>query len=368
MHIFDEPKIDCHAHVIDPAHFPYGKNIAYKTRRTEIGTTAQFRRVMSCYGVKHALLVQPNSGYEGDNSCLLDAIAKGEGRFKGIAIVDLDAGVTALKNLQTQGIIGVAINPTFHGNEYYRDTAGLMKRLADLDMFLDLQVENDQFLMYEPWIASIPVKVLIDHVGRPTPPGRPRPAVLCSHSSIGRHGTSKPEAFRLPEIRPLTPYPFEDCWPFVRALVDAFTLDHCMWASDWPYLRAQERQDYGPLVQQAGELFPNAWIGANFSGRRQLACSNSRPKTNDGKSLDEVETSLSGYELLNEPLLNKGTAFTEAEQDKFDLHGLLPPHVSQLDYQVQRHDLEALRTSYRHAKVHVPARTAGLQQSCSTQC
>jgi malate dehydrogenase (oxaloacetate-decarboxylating) len=51
---------------------------------------------------------------------------------------------------------------------------------------------------------------------------------------------------------------------------------------------------------------------------------------------------LSGYELLNEPLLNKGTAFTEVERDQFDLHGLLPPHVSQLDYQVQRR-LEAFR-------------------------
>ena len=49
-----------------------------------------------------------------------------------------------------------------------------------------------------------------------------------------------------------------------------------------------------------------------------------------------VETALSGYELLNDPLLNKGTAFTEAERDAFDLHGLLPPHVAELDYQVQR--------------------------------
>ena len=51
---------------------------------------------------------------------------------------------------------------------------------------------------------------------------------------------------------------------------------------------------------------------------------------------DHVETALSGYELLNDPLLNKGTAFTEAERDAFDLHGLLPPHVAELDYQVQR--------------------------------
>jgi malate dehydrogenase (oxaloacetate-decarboxylating) len=50
----------------------------------------------------------------------------------------------------------------------------------------------------------------------------------------------------------------------------------------------------------------------------------------------DVETALSGYELLNDPLLNKGTAFTEAERDAFDLHGLLPPHVAELDYQVKR--------------------------------
>ena len=56
-----------------------------------------------------------------------------------------------------------------------------------------------------------------------------------------------------------------------------------------------------------------------------------------------VETTLSGYELLNDPLLNKGTAFTESERDLFELHGLLPPHVAELDYQVTRR-LDAFRT------------------------
>jgi malate dehydrogenase (oxaloacetate-decarboxylating) len=49
-----------------------------------------------------------------------------------------------------------------------------------------------------------------------------------------------------------------------------------------------------------------------------------------------------GYELLNDPLLNKGIAFTEAERDAFDLHGLLPPYVGTLDEQVARWS-EALR-------------------------
>ncbi|KJC50668.1 malate dehydrogenase [Bradyrhizobium sp. LTSP885] len=53
-------------------------------------------------------------------------------------------------------------------------------------------------------------------------------------------------------------------------------------------------------------------------------------------------TALSGYELLADPQFNKGTAFSEAERDAFDLHGLLPPNVATLDEQVSRR-LQALR-------------------------
>ncbi len=51
--------------------------------------------------------------------------------------------------------------------------------------------------------------------------------------------------------------------------------------------------------------------------------------------------SLSGYDLINSPRLNKGTAFSDEERDAFDLHGLLPPHVGSLDEQVARR-LQAL--------------------------
>src|SRR4051795_6268578 len=57
---------------------------------------------------------------------------------------------------------------------------------------------------------------------------------------------------------------------------------------------------------------------------------------------DFIETSLFGYELLNDPLLNKGTAFSDEERDAFELHGLLPPNVATLDEQVGRR-LQAYR-------------------------
>ena len=43
-----------------------------------------------------------------------------------------------------------------------------------------------------------------------------------------------------------------------------------------------------------------------------------------------------GMALLRDPLLNKGTAFTEAERDALGLRGLLPPHVLSMNEQVAR--------------------------------
>ena len=43
-----------------------------------------------------------------------------------------------------------------------------------------------------------------------------------------------------------------------------------------------------------------------------------------------------GSQILGNPLLNKGTAFTTAERDALGLNGLLPSHVSSIDEQIKR--------------------------------
>ncbi|MFT7652294.1 MAG: malate dehydrogenase (oxaloacetate-decarboxylating) [Limisphaerales bacterium] len=47
-------------------------------------------------------------------------------------------------------------------------------------------------------------------------------------------------------------------------------------------------------------------------------------------------TSKRGLEVLQDPLLNKGSAFTLAEREMLDLQGHLPPHVSTPEEQLQR--------------------------------
>lgn len=45
---------------------------------------------------------------------------------------------------------------------------------------------------------------------------------------------------------------------------------------------------------------------------------------------------LTPYQILRDPLLNKGTAFTLEERTNLGLHGLLPSHVSTIEEQLQR--------------------------------
>jgi malate dehydrogenase (oxaloacetate-decarboxylating) len=55
-----------------------------------------------------------------------------------------------------------------------------------------------------------------------------------------------------------------------------------------------------------------------------------------GMTPTTVELSITGQALLDTPLLNKGSAFTEDERRAFGLLGILPPHVSTMDEQLAR--------------------------------
>src|SRR3954463_15570404 len=60
---------------------------------------------------------------------------------------------------------------------------------------------------------------------------------------------------------------------------------------------------------------------------------------NDIRSAQQVANTAPtarGAALLHDPMLNKGTAFSEAERDAFGLRGLLPPRVFTQEEQVAR--------------------------------
>lgn len=51
---------------------------------------------------------------------------------------------------------------------------------------------------------------------------------------------------------------------------------------------------------------------------------------------DDVRTNLRGFQLLETPLFNKGSAFPDEERRLFGLDGLLPPHITDIQEQLER--------------------------------
>ena len=248
MSIFDEPKVDCHNHVFDPAGFPYRPDTPYRPSGQEIATALQFRHVMDCYGVRYGLVVGPNSGYSTDSRPVLDAIARSNGRCKGISVVALDITTKDLAALKSKGIVGVAFNSTLDGVEYYLGAHDLLARLADLDMILQIQAEKDQLAAFHSLLANSPVRIAIDHCGRPDISagfGAPGFQALLD---LGRSGRACVKLSGYAKFSRVA-HPYEDVRPFVQALLDAFTTEGCVWASDWPFVKATERIDYGPLLK-----------------------------------------------------------------------------------------------------------------------
>jgi len=255
LSIYDEPKIDCHNHVFDPRRFPYSPTALYAPTGGDLGTAAQLFEVFGAYGVRHALVVQPNSGYDLDNRCLLDALGQAAGRFRGMAIVPVDVSRSDLERLRSVGVLGVTFNVPVVGPDYFADPAGLFAELADLDMFIDVQVEGDQLVALAPLLERAEVRVLIDHCGRPIPQAGLGQA---GFSALLRLADTRRALIKLSGFAKFSaqPYPYRDVWPYVELLTGTFGFDACIWGSDWPFLRAPERIDYGPLLKLVERLVP----------------------------------------------------------------------------------------------------------------
>ena len=254
--IYDEPKIDCHNHLLDPSHFEYAPSAWYHPVPAEQGTAGQLRDLFKAYGSRHALVVGPNSGYDTDNRCLLDFLDRGEGQFKGVAVVDNETSRAELERLRDRGVVGTTMQAALLGVEHFLGAGPLLRGLAELDMFADVQVQADQLVDLAPMLEPSGVRVLIDHCGRPAPTGglnQPGFRQLLDLGSSGRYFVKISGLVKCSDSK----YPWKDAWPFVHALLEAFTPDRCMWGSDWPFLRAPERIDYGLVLAVIEHLLPD---------------------------------------------------------------------------------------------------------------
>lgn len=236
---------DCHAHVFD-RRLPFAAERTYTPEESQMGSAGRFLSVLDAHGVTHGLLVGAEP-YGLDNRCLTDAIAASGGRLRGIALVAPDIDEAALDALARNGVVGVRYNLSSAGMRQFLHpaTPRLFARLAERGMFLQIHTMADELAEAMPILRGERPRVIIDHFARPdVTRGLDQPG-FAALLELGRSGTAVVKLSGPYRSSAMLP-PYADVVPFISAAIEAFTLDNCVWGSDWPFVKVDERIDYGP--------------------------------------------------------------------------------------------------------------------------
>lgn len=248
--------VDSHLHILDRA-FPQSEGSNYVPESSQFGSADRFLSVLDAHGLSHGLLVAAEP-YGFDNGCMLDAIARSDGRFKGVALVDPSLSDTELEQLVAGGVVGIRYNLTSFGMTQFLHpaTAGLFGRLAEQGLFLQIHCQHDELVDAMPVLDHPDLKVMIDHFGRPDVRKGLHQRGFQAMLELGRRGNAVVKLsgpFRCSRQMP----PYADVEPYVEAAIEAFTIENCVWGSDWPFVRSSERIDYGPELACARRWFPD---------------------------------------------------------------------------------------------------------------
>ena len=115
--IFDEPKIDCHNHLLDPSSFRVRAHRLVPPGRKRAGHGTPTHRPVRRLRLTACAAGRPNSGYDTDNRCLLDFLQRGNGAVKGLAVVDNDTSRSELEQLRDRGVVGTTMQAALLGVE-----------------------------------------------------------------------------------------------------------------------------------------------------------------------------------------------------------------------------------------------------------
>jgi predicted TIM-barrel fold metal-dependent hydrolase len=232
---------DAHTHVFDPR-FPHGPS-PYALPGATLDVHAAMRATL---GVARAVLVQP-APYGRDPACLLDALARGEGRLRGVMIADETAedraleawhaaGVRALRFVEMRAPGGGGRYPGSIGVESLR---ALAPRLRALGWGAHLWAGAAQLAELLPDLVALRLPIVLDHMAMPTAPEDPAFARVLGHLRAGEVWV-KATACRVAGGH--------DAWRRVQDALVAANPDRLLWGSDWPYVRMEPAPDAGAML------------------------------------------------------------------------------------------------------------------------
>lgn len=123
--------------------------------------------VHALLGLERAVIVQ-SACYGMDHAALLDALERSQGRYRGIALIDQRTPRSQIKLLHDAGVRGFRVHflPHLPQSLSWEDVAAIARSVADLGWHAEIHVSSDGIARFAGSISSLPVPVVIDHLGR----------------------------------------------------------------------------------------------------------------------------------------------------------------------------------------------------------
>ena len=248
---------DSHVHVFGPvARFPYTPNRRATPVEAPKETLFALHRQL---GIARCVIVQ-SIVHGTDNRVVEDAIAAGEGRYLGVALVAPDVPDAELQRLAQAGFRGVRFNFMRHiaGGVTVDEVLALTPRLAAVGMHLQVHFESELVHELAAPLQRSAVPVVIDHMGRVDATRGPAHADFQALMRLLENprfyvkvsGIDRIDAHAAPAQR------YGAGVVLARTLVERFP-ERCVWGTDWPHPNHTHIPDDGALVDAVAEIAPD---------------------------------------------------------------------------------------------------------------
>ena len=248
--------VDAHCHVFGPgAMFPYAPERKYTP--TDAGKDQLFA-LRDFLGFERSVVVQATC-HGADNSALVDALLAAQGRARGVATIRSGVSRSELADLHAAGVRGIRFNFVKRlvdpkPDHYYR---GLVDLVAELGWHVVVYFEAPDLAERWQLFASLPVVVVVDHMGRPDVSRPVDGAEFALFTRFLRgHENVWSKVGGAERVSISGPPDYADFVPFARRVVAAFP-DRVLWGTDWPHPNMKSHMpDDGALVEMIPRIAP----------------------------------------------------------------------------------------------------------------
>jgi len=225
---------DTHLHVYGPFdRYPLVAERSYDP--DPHSTLDDYLKVHFTLGLERAVIVT-GSGNGTNNQITLDALARMNGKFKGLALLDPAIGDAELLKLKGGGFTGFRIKSDGRGGMSFDETRRMVTRTAGFDWHVEFMSQSmAEVLGAVSFLSGLKIPYVFDHVAHAEPQQNAADRKFKELLGIFKNEEyAWINLYSFYQLSKAGPPDYADMVDVIRAIIQTRP-DHVIWGSNWPH-------------------------------------------------------------------------------------------------------------------------------------